>query len=172
MKEISNAMMEFQRIGRDRMAVAGFQSLPNPSGPVYVAQPTRRLFQIGLELKDRVAELLIPRCLHGRQGVEKTDAVPPDQPAQNFAFELVRDFRIAEEKPRIEERGIRFHLAFIEVVEICYVSNLVTDLELQVPQRVQDGLDRVLVDSVFEEEQEVDVRPRMQRRSSVTSNRQ
>ena len=115
------------------MAVAGLQRLSNPSGPMHVAQPARRFLHIGLELKDGVAELLITRGLHGCERFEKIGAVAADQPAQNFIFELVSDFRIAEEKSRIEERRVGLHLVFIEIVEIGCVPDLMTDLELQVP---------------------------------------
>src|SRR5437867_11903324 len=142
-------MMEFQSIGRNRMAVAGLKSLPDPSGPMRVAQSTRRVLHVRFELKDRVAELPVARCLRLGERYEKLAAVPPDQPAQSLVFERASDFEIPGEESRIEKGRVRFHLAFIEAAEIPGAPDLVTDPELQVPQRVQNGFDRVLVDPVL-----------------------
>src|SRR5206468_8862164 len=119
---------------------------------MHVAQSPGRLLHIRLELKSRVAELLAPRRFHGRESFQKRGAVPADQTAKDFIFEAAGHISIAEKKPRIEESRIRFHLVFLEILEVCGMADLMTHLELQIPQRVQDGLDRILINFVFKEE--------------------
>ena len=141
---------------------------PNPARPVHVTQSAGSFFEIGLELIDRVAELLVASGLHLDERLQKSAAILLDQPGRSQS----RIRPQSRDRPResaIEKGGVRLHLRFIEFLEVIARADLVSDFELQIPQRMQDGFDRFFVDVVLEEEQQVDIGFRMDRLSSVAS---
>jgi len=48
-------------------------------------------------------------------------------------------------------------MRFVEFFEIISVPDLVSDFELQIPQRMQDRLDRFFVDGILEEKKKIDI---------------
>ena len=51
------------------------------------------------------------------------------------------------------------------------MPDLVADLELQVPQRVQDRFDCVFIDRIFKEKQQIDIRLGMDRCAAISADR-
>ena len=76
---------------------------------------------------------------------------------------------IAHQESAIEKRGIRLHVRFIEFLEVVRMPDLMPDLELQIPQRVEDAFNRLFVNSVLEEKQKVDIRLRMNSAAAVSA---
>ena len=71
------------------------------------------------------------------------------------------DARLAGEQPRVEERQQEFRIPFVEVLEVRQFTNLVTDGESQIPQRVEQRFDQALLgsaDCAVEDHEQVDVR--------------
>ena len=60
-------------------------------------------------------------------------------------------------------------MSFIEFLEVVRVPGLMPDLELQIPQRVEDAFNRLFVNSVLEEKQKVDIRLRMNSAAAVSA---
>ena len=49
------------------------------------------------------------------------------------------------------------------------MANLMPDAKRQIPERMQNSLDRLFIDLVFEEEQQIDVRLGMNRLAAVAT---
>src|SRR2546423_2026794 len=88
--------------------------------------------------------------------------------AQNFVLEYRRNTGITEQEPAVEKRRVRLHVRFIKFLEIVRVADLLAVFELQIPQPMPHRLDRRFAGIVFEEEDQVDVRLRMERAAAVT----
>jgi hypothetical protein len=95
--------------GESALRVLLFRTLEcfaDPVRPVEVTDATRRVFQIGLELKHRVSETLIPDTLCFEKAAEKDIAVPPQKTRQNFPLEFRRARLSSCEMSVIEKGGI------------------------------------------------------------------
>jgi hypothetical protein len=121
-------------------------------------------------MEDRIAELRVARRLHADERLQKLGAIPANHVLQDFLFKLPGNYRIPDEVPAIEKRRVRLHVRLIESLEVIGVANLMTDFELQSPERVQHTLYRLFVDFVFKEEKEVDVGFRMESSPPIAAN--
>src|SRR6516164_1980494 len=134
-----------------------------------VTEAARCVFHVGLELINRIAEIFVSRRLHRDQGAQKTVAIFSDQSPQDFVLEILGDCRIADQESAIEEGGVRFHVGLVELPEVIGVPNLVPDLELEIPQGMQDRFDGLLVDRLLEEKEKINIGLRMNHSSPVTT---
>src|SRR5438034_617299 len=108
-------------------------------------------------------------CFHFHQRPQEAIAIASDHSTKNFVLEFLCNGGIAHQESAIEKRGIRLHVRFIEFLEVVRMPDLMPDLELQIPQRVEDAFNRLFVNSVLEEKQKVDIRLRMNSAAAVSA---
>src|SRR5262245_14176498 len=77
--------------------------LARPIRPVRVAQASRRILHIGFELKDRLAELLIPLMLHSEERAKEPISMTIHETRQHLQFELAGELEVACEISGIKE---------------------------------------------------------------------
>ena len=145
----------------------------NRSDGGHVAQRARRFFEVGFELVDRVIE--VGMTLLG-QLPQRFESLPaPRRPgAVTQIPEPFEDMVRSRQGPRVQhgqqELGVvRFHF-----VKLFQRSDLMPDLQLQIPQRMEHGLEKPLLRSAdlsVEDEEQVDVRMQTELPSSIPTHR-
>ena len=123
----------------------------------HVAQRTRRLLHVGLELIQRRVELRM--ALRDQLQQRPHDVGMRRRPVKHRP-EPVEQLRGAGDKTRIEQRQQELRVVGLEVGELVQLPHLVADDDAEVPERVEKASKEALLrrpDPATEQHQQVDV---------------
>ena len=140
----------------------GVECLANPVGPVKIAHSAGRILKIGFKLENRIAVPDVPLLLGFDQPAKKSVAVLANKSGQNAFLEFRRRTLVACQMTAIQKRRVRFNMGRVVLLKIRRLTNLVTHLEWQVPQRIENLFDNGLIDDILEEQQKIQIGFRMQ----------
>ena len=134
-----------------------------------VAERTRRLFHIGLELIQRRVEPCVP---HIDQFEQRLQDVRVRRGGMKHATKPLEQHPKPGHRARVEQRQQELGVVRLQRRELVELTHLVSDHDAEIPQRIQECSQELFVYASAEQDQKVDIRVETQMASAVASERQ
>ena len=139
-----------------------------------VAERAGRLLHVRLELVDRGVE--VPVAIGDKREQRLDRRLSPDRlGAVDEGVESLEDTGIARQEAGVDDRDEELGVVRLRLPELAQLAHLMTDIEAEVPERVQQRLDETFLgggDRAPEQDQQVDVRVKTQVPSAIPADRQ
>ena len=148
----------------------GLQAPEVPDG-YDVAESARRTLDIRFELIEGVVELLMALGHEGKQRVQCAAHVPRIERLRSQAIEHQV---VGRDLPEIEQREQEFRVRDVGIAEIRELAHVVSERQLEIPQRLQHRPDEPLfgrTDRSAEDDQQIDIRVQAKRLAAVPAER-
>jgi len=143
----------------------------HPADHLDVAQAAGALLDVGLEVVGGVVVLVVARDLFLELGLEEAGAGPDAVRPGGLAHGLEQGRR-AGEQPRLDEVGRHGDVALAFAHAVVQGAHAVADLQAEIPQQRQEGLEaagQLGVLAVRQQDEQVDVRMRQQLAAAVAA---
>ena len=152
---------EYAGLDELSLSLVGIEVLGEPVQRVQVAQPALAVLDVGLDEIARGAGAGMARVLLGELRLDEGPRVAVEHIMAEPAAEFGKENLIAQDQPRVEERGADGHVGMAAADALVDVARGMADLEAQVPKQIEHVFGDALAPRgllVGEQEQEIDVR--------------
>ena len=147
-----------------------------PTANVKVAQTARRLFEVGLQMENRVAVLRMALAGQFHQIAHQVLAVPRHHVWDDRAPETCIEVRVSGQVSQVQQGNVEFQIVAIEAATLRQGVRAVSHAHSQVPEHAQKGGNGVAVRgwsaSILGQEKQVNVRMGKQFPPAITTQRQ
>ena len=152
--------------------LVGIEVLGEPMQRVQIAQTALAVLDVGLDEIARGAGTRMARILLGKLRLDEGPGVALKHILAEAAPELVKQGAVAEDQPRIEQRGADGHVGEAPADALVDIAGGVADLEAEVPQHIEHVFGDALAPGgllVGEQEQKIDVGARREKAAAVAA---
>src|SRR5262245_12351594 len=115
------------------LGLVGIEVLGEPMQGVQIAQTALAVLDVGLDEITRGAGARMPRILLGELGLDESSGVAFEHVLAEAAAEIVKQSAVAEDQPRIEQRGADGHVGTATADALVDIAGGVADLEAEIP---------------------------------------
>ena len=146
----------------------------DPEQGVEVAQAALAVLDVGLDQIARLAAAAMALLALGELGGDELGGGALHHLLVEARHHLVEQGAVAEQEPRLQDRGADGHVGLGEADAVVDRARRVADLEPHVPQAIEDGLGDLLAPGgllVGQQEQQIDVRARRHQAAAVAAGR-
>src|SRR5262245_64343899 len=119
------------------LGLVGIKVLGEPMQRVQIAQAALAVLDVGLDQITRGPGARVPRILLGELGLDEGPGVAFKHLLAKAAAEIVEQTPVAEDQPRIEQRGADGHVGAAAADTLVDIARGVADLETEVPQEIE-----------------------------------
>ena len=151
--------------------------LRQPAAHMIVAQPARSFLEVGLEVKNRAAVLLVPPARHPCKIAHQLFAITRHQLRHDLVMKTHEQALIARQVPAVEQRNAELEVIGLKAATIAKRASGVSDPKPKVPEGpcqgcngfAQAGISAGIRAGPLGKEEKVDIRMGEKLLSSVAS---
>ena len=154
------------------LGLVGIEILGEPVQRVQVAQAAFAVLDVGLDQIARCAGAGMADILLGHLRLDEGARIAFQHLLAEAMLKIGEQRRVAEDQPRIEQRGADGHVGMAEAHALIDIARGVADLEAEIPEQIEHVFGDALAPGgllVGKQEQQVDVGARREQPASIAA---